>query len=333
MQRIRLRKLSGFLRETFGRKVHKVGLWGGFSCPNRDGALGSDGCSFCNPLASRPVSWREGMSVRRQLEKGCRYVADRYGVSAFLPYFQDYTTTYGDPSELLGLLSGVLRYPGVVGVSLCTRPDCLPDQVLDCLQELSEKTFIWVEVGVQTLDDALLRDMNRCHTAEQSLTALNRLHDRGIMSAAHMILGYPGQTMETVLKDARLLSGSGTAGVKLQNFHVVRDTPMESRYRRGEFVPQGMEEYADMAIGFLEYTHPGAVVLRLSGQAPADMTASPSWSLEKSLIIRTIEAGMEERDTWQGKRLGFPMEALHELPPAAGHVGGTGTIAVTPPPE
>ncbi|MBN2607908.1 MAG: TIGR01212 family radical SAM protein [Candidatus Fermentibacteraceae bacterium] len=333
MQRLRLRKLSGFLTDTFGRKVHKVGLVGGFSCPNRDGTLGRNGCSFCNPAASRPAGRREGMSVHRQLEEGCRYIAGRYGVSAFLPYFQDYTTTYGDPSELKELLSSVLRHPGVVGVSLCTRPDCLPDSVLDVLQELSGRTFIWVELGIQTLDDDLLRDMNRCHTAEQSLAALQRLHRRGIMSAAHMILGYPGQTMETVLEDAMLLSASGTAGIKLQNFHVVRDTPMESRFRRGEFIPQGMEEYADMAIGFLELTDPGAVVLRLSGQAPADMTVAPSWSLEKSLIIRTIEAGMEERDTWQGKRLGFPVEALEEIPPAAGHVGEAETIAVTPPPE
>lgn len=329
MEDVRIRKLNAFFRDTFGRKVHKVGLRGGFSCPNRDGTFSTGGCSFCNPHSSRPATFRTGADVLRQLEEGSRYIAGRYGVSAFLPYFQDYTTTYGDVSTLRRLYSSVLSHPGVVGLSLCTRPDCLSGPVMELLEELSRKTFLWVELGVQTSDERLLLDMNRCHGAKESGDAFRLLHRRGILTGAHMILGYPGSSGRTVMDDAEFLRECGTAGVKLQNFHVVRDTAMESRYRNGEFRTMDMREYVDSVILFLEHTHPGVVIMRLSGQAPADLTVSPRWSLDKSSILKAIRDEMELRDSWQGKALGHSRDALRE-PPIAADLGSVGTIAGTP---
>lgn len=322
MKKVRFRKFSRFLMETFGRKVHKVGLWGGFSCPNRDGTLGVDGCSFCNPDSSRPASLRQGMSVEQQLRAGCSYVAGRYGVTAFLPYFQDYTATYGDPSRLLDLFSGVLSYPGVVGISLCTRPDCLGGSVLDMLETLAAKTFLWVEVGIQTFDDRILTNMNRCHSSKDSITALEDLRSRGIRSAAHMILGYPGCTADTAARDARLLGECGTDGVKLQNFHVVRGTAMEKRFEEGAFTALELDDYAWMAVRFLENTHPDTVVLRTSGQAPARLTVAPLWSLDRNGISAAISRLLESRDTWQGRELGFPRECLDSPAPACGSSEG-----------
>lgn len=325
----RLRNLNGFFRNTFGRKVYKVGLWGGFSCPNRDGTFSTGGCSFCNPLSSRPASFRNGADVLQQLEEGCRYIAERYGVSAFLPYFQDYTTTYCDVSRLRRLYTTVLSHPGVVGLSLCTRPDCLPGPVMDLLVELSRRTFLWVELGVQTSDERLLRDMNRCHGAKESEAAFQRLQRRGIRTGAHMILGYPGSSERTVLDDAAFLRACGAAGIKLQNFHVVQGTAMENRYRSGEFRLMRMREYVDSVILFLEHTHPGAVIMRLTGQAPAELTVGPRWSLDKSGILRAIREEMELRDSWQGKALGHSRDALREPSIAAVRRSG-GTIAGTP---
>lgn len=313
----RMRKLNAFFRQTFGRKVYKVGLRGGFSCPNRDGTFSTGGCSFCNPLSSRQASFRTGVDVLQQLEDGCRYVAGRYGVSAFLPYFQDYTATYGDVSRLRRLYTSILSHPGVVGLSLCTRPDCLPGAVMELLEELSRRTFLWVELGVQTSDERLLQDMNRCHGARESGEAFRRLHRRGILTGAHMILGYPGSSEQTVVDDAAFLRECGAAGIKLQNFHVVRDTAMEKRYRSGEFRTMDMREYVDSVILFLEHTHPGVVIMRLSGQAPADLTVAPRWSLDKSGILRAIREEMELRNSWQGKALGHSRDALSESPIAA----------------
>mgnify|MGYP002394798115 FL=1 len=333
MRRSRIRNLSGFLRETFGSGVHKVGLWGGFSCPNRDGTLSSEGCSFCNPSSSRPASFAPGMDICTQLKKGCEFVYGRFGVTRFLPYFQDYTVTYGDPEKLLQTCSGVLEYPGVVGISLCTRPDCLGERVLDALEELAERTLLWVEVGVQTFDDALLRDMNRCHTAEDSLRAFESLHERKILSAAHMILGYPGSTTGTAVEDAEKLRGTGTAGVKLQNFHVVRGTEMAERFRRGEFSELTLGSYVGTAVRFIEHTDPGAVILRMTGHAPADMTVAPGWSVRKGLALEAIWKEMESRDTWQGKGLGAKEDFLGSPPIAAGYLKPPETIAGTTPPE
>ncbi len=288
MEDKRIRNLNSFFRHVFGRKVHKVGLWGGFSCPNRDGTLSSEGCTFCNPLSSHPKSFVEGKSITQQLTDGCRYITWRFNVNTFFPYFQDYTTTYGDPAELDALYSEALSYPGVVGLSLCTRPDCLEEPILGYLEDLSRQTFLWVEVGVQTSDDRILREMNRCHTSLDTVNAFNALHARKVFSAAHMIIGYPGSSRETVLADAAFIRETGADGVKLQNLHVVKDTLIEKQFAAGEFELMAMDEYIDMVILFLEHTEPGVVILRLTGEAPDNLTVAPQWSLHKMTILNRI---------------------------------------------
>ncbi|MCK5115912.1 MAG: TIGR01212 family radical SAM protein [Candidatus Aegiribacteria sp.] len=312
MEDTRIRNLNSFFRQVFGRKIYKVGLWGGFSCPNRDGTLSSNGCTFCNPLSSHPKSFVEGKSITQQLTDGCRYITWRFSVNSFISYFQDYTTTYGDLLELDALYSEALSYPGVVGLSLCTRPDCLPESVLDYLEDLSRRTFLWLEVGVQTSDDGILRDMNRCHTSLDTVNSFRALHERNIFSAAHMIIGYPGSTRETVLADAAFIRNTGTDGVKLQNLHIVRNTTIESRFSADEFELISMDEYINMVILFLEHTEPDVVILRLTGEAPDKLTVAPQWSLHKMTILNEIHGEMKERDTWQGKALGFSKSTIRE---------------------
>ncbi|MEN8208211.1 MAG: TIGR01212 family radical SAM protein [Candidatus Fermentibacteria bacterium] len=312
MDDARIRNLNSFFRHLFGRKVYKVGLWGGFSCPNRDGTLSSEGCTFCNPISCHPKSFAEGQSITGQLSDGCRYITWRFNVNSFIAYFQDYTTTYGDLSRLDALYSEALSYPGVIGLSLCTRPDCLEKSVLDYLEDLSRRTFLWVEVGVQTSDDSILRDMNRCHTSLDTVNAFENLHARNIFSAAHMIIGYPGSTRETVLADAATVRKIGADGVKLQNLHILKDTPIEKRFAAGEFELLSIDSYIDMVILFLEHTEPDVVILRLTGEAPDTFTVAPQWSLHKMHILNSIHGEMIERNTWQGKALGFTRSAVEE---------------------
>ncbi len=314
MEDKRIRNLNSFFRHIFGRKVKKVCLWGGFTCPNRDGTFSSRGCTFCNPLSSRPKTYEEGKSIVQQMENGCRYISRRYNVNSFLPYFQDYTTTYGDPNELDSLCTEALSYPGTVGLSLCTRPDCLEESMLDYLEKLSGETFLWVEIGVQTSDDRILKDMNRRHTSLDTMNAFKALHARRIFSAAHMIIGYPGSSVETVLADAEFVRKTGTNGVKLQNLHVVKNTVIANRFAAGEFELMTMEDYADMVILFLEHTEPRVVILRLTGEAPEELTVAPEWSLHKMIVLNRIHGEMQRRDTWQGKALGFNRSSLNSPP-------------------
>ncbi len=312
MEDKRIRNLNSFFRDVFGQKICKVGLWGGFTCPNRDGAFSREGCTFCNPLSSHPKSYEEGKSITQQLKDGCRYIKWRFNVNSFLPYFQDYTATYGDLVELDTLYSEALAYPGVVGLALCTRPDCLPEPILDYLENLSRRTFLWVEVGVQTSDDRILRDMNRCHTSLDTVNSFRALNERNIFTAAHMIIGYPGSSRETVLADAAFIRKIGANGVKLQNLHIVKNTTIESRFSADEFELISMDEYIDMVILFLEHTEPDVVILRLTGEAPDKLTVAPQWSLHKMTILNEIHGEMKERDTWQGKALGFSKLTIKE---------------------
>ena len=295
------RDLNGYLREIFGRKVYKVGLVGGFTCPNRDGALGAGGCAFCNPLSSLPLNYRPGMSLREQLEAGTAYIRRRHGAEAFLAYFQDCTTTYGPPETLEVLYREALGFPGVVGLCLCTRPDSLHRPVLNMLQEISRANFLWVELGVQSGSDGTLARMNRRHDTETVRRAFRELHRRGIRTGAHVILGYPGETREEALSTADLVNQVGTAGVKIQNLHVVRDTLLEKSYSKGEFEPVSLDRYAELAVDFLERLNPDTVILRLTGEAPEDLTVAPRWSVNKMAVLNRIRAELSRRETYQGR--------------------------------
>jgi hypothetical protein len=312
MEKKRYRNLNGFLRDLFGEKVYKVGLYGGFTCPNRDGTAGVGGCTFCNPASSRPVKYRDGMTIEQQLDEGCRYISRRHGASKFIAYFQDYSTTYGSPGALGKIYRKALSHPEIVGLSLCTRPDCLDDDVLDLLKDISRETFLWVEVGVQSASETLLTAMNRCHTHADSVTSFKRLRERNIHSSAHVILGYPGETREDRIDTAIFVNDSGALGVKVQNLHVVTGSPLEAVYRRGEFDVMEFEQYVEYACDFIEHISPRVVIQRLTGEAPAELTVSPEWSLRKMMVLERFRNSLSERDRWQGKALGFPVSTLEQ---------------------
>lgn len=306
----RYRKVNRFLREAFGERVYRVGLRGGFTCPNRDGSLGEGGCVFCNPASNEPLGYEPGMSVTEQLEWGIEYVRERHGNEKFIAFFSDYTATYAELDRLERLYREAIAHPGVVGLALSTRPDCLSPEILDLLQRIARDTFLWVELGVQSARDSSLELIRRHHTVADSRRAIAALRERGIAVSAHVILGLPGETGEEMDATARFLAESGVHGVKIHNLHVVEGTSLAETYRRGEHRPLELAEYAGLAARFLERIPPWVVIQRISGEAPRRITVAPAWSVNKLAVMNAVEDELERRDTWQGKALGHGREDL-----------------------
>ena len=250
----RYRKLNPFLRSVFGEKVYRIGLCGGFTCPNRDGAKGRGGCIYCNPASSEPVNYVAGMPLSQQLAEGVQYIRWRHGARKFIAFFEDYTTTYADFDRLESLYREAMAFPGVVGLALSTRPDCLSGTILDLLELAAQETFLWVELGIQSGHEKSLRVVNRCHTVEDSRRAAGALRDRGIAVSGHVILGLPGETAADMIDTARFLAEIGVQGVKIHNLHVVRGTRLADMHDRGEYEPLELDEYVEYAC--LLYTSP-----------------------------------------------------------------------------
>lgn len=300
----RYRKLNTYLKQRFGERVYRVGLCGGFTCPNRDGTLGWGGCTFCNPESSRPRGHVPGTPVTRQLEAGIRYVGRRHRAERFIAYFSDYTATHAPTEVLRGLYEPPASDPRVVGLAVGTRPDCLDAAVLDLFEELAQRTWLTVELGVQTARDETLARVRRGHTAADSRRAIRELHLRGISATAHVILGLPGETLEDGLETARFLRELGVEGVKIHGLHVVDGTELADEYRRGQLSVLSLNEYVAMTVAFLEHMPSRTVVHRLTGEAPRRLTLAPQWSVNKLAVVNAIEQRLEELDTWQGRSLG-----------------------------
>ena len=313
MNKNRYYSLNAFFRSIFGEKVYKVSIAGGFTCPTRDGRIGKGGCSFCNPAGSEPKHYKEGMTITKQLELATEYVRERHETDQYLAYFQDYTTTYKDAGSLEKMYREALDFPGIKGLSLCTRPDSISEEALDLLEDLSKETFLWVELGVQSGCDKTLLRMNRGHTVYDSEKAFDNLHSRGIRTAAHVILGYPGESRDEMLSTVKLVNNSGTAGVKLQNLHVIKDTRLQKQYDMGEFELMSRSEYAALAADFIERIRPDIVIQRVTGEAPPRMLVAPEWAINKLAVMNRVKRELMYRDSWQGKQLGFSIEDIPSI--------------------
>jgi len=306
----RYRKVNTWLRETFGRKVYRMGLCGDFTCPNRDGTLDDGGCIFCNPASSEPLGYGPGMPLREQLEKGVEYIRRRHGVDRFIAFFSDYTTTYADVGRLESMYREALSWPGVVGLAVSTRPDCLAPEVLDLLEAVARETFLWVELGIQSARDESLKLIRRCHSVEDSRRAIAELRARNLVVSGHVILGLPGESLDDMLATARFLAECDVHGAKIHNLHVVQDTELAEMYRRDEYETLELDGYVDLAVRFLEHLPPSVIIQRVSGEAPRRLTVAPEWSVNKLAVVNAVEHELARRDTWQGKELGRSLDEL-----------------------
>lgn len=297
----RYRRLGPYLRQRFGRAVHKVSLRAGFGCPNRDGRLGDAGCLFCSPRALVPRGQAARGSIERQLGAGLANVQRRYGPCAAVAYFQEGSATDAPVERLRGLYTAALDHPEVVALSVGTRPDCLPDDALDLLAELAVRKPVWLELGLQTANDRILQELNRGHDVATFASAVRRARARGLEVVAHVILDLPGETEPDRIATAACLNSLGIQGVKVHNLHVLADTPLAQIHRAGRLRLASLADYADMAAGFLQRLRSEPVIHRLSGEGPADLMVAPDWGRQKQRIREAIEAALAARGGWQGQ--------------------------------
>jgi hypothetical protein len=296
----RVNTFGQHLLHRYGRRVHKVAIHAGFTCPNRDGSKGRGGCSFCNNVSFSPNA-RQAPSVAEQIESGRRVLRKRTGAERYLAYFQAYTNTYGDVERLGGLYREALSEPDVLGLSVGTRPDCVPDAVLDLLAELrAEGHEIWLELGLQSAFDETLARVNRGHGFADYRRAVRAARLRGLPVCTHLIIGLPGEGREAALQSLARVLDLGTDGLKLHPLHVVSHTLLAHDWRRGGYRPLGMDEYIGIAADLIERTPEPVLYHRLTGTASRDVLLAPGWCAKKWAVLNGIEQELARRGSRQG---------------------------------
>jgi radical SAM protein (TIGR01212 family) len=290
-----------FIRERFGENVKKIPIDAGFTCPNRDGALGTGGCIFCSRRGSGDTAGSSDRTVEQQISEGMAYHKKRYGIRKYIAYFQAFTGTYADPGYLRSLYGRVSQIDGIVGIAIATRPDCLAPEILDIISDLSHKKYVWVELGLQTMHERTAELINRKYPLWRFEEALEGLRTRGIDAVCHIILGLPGESREDMVQTARYVSGSGVRGIKIHLLHVLEGTALADMYRDGRYEPLSREDYVEAVADCLEVLSPDIAVHRLTGDGPRDILLAPLWSLDKIGVLHDIDRELRWRNTWQGK--------------------------------
>lgn len=290
------------LAQRFQHRVQKVSLDAGFTCPNVDGTVAKGGCTFCDNRSFSPSRRLPRAGILGQIDQSIVRMRNRYkNCEHFLAYFQPATNTYAPVERLRGLYKEALSHPQVVGLAIGTRSDCVPNEVLDLLEELAARTYVSVEYGMQTMHDRSLDWMNRGHHHDSFLDAVERSKNRGFEICAHVMLGLPGESHDDMLATARELARVNIDAVKIHNLYCVKNTRLAEQVAAGEVTLMGHDDYVRTVVDFLELLPPTMVVERISGDAPPDYFIGPSWCLDKAAVKRAIEAEFLRRDTWQGK--------------------------------
>jgi radical SAM protein (TIGR01212 family) len=338
----RYRSLRSYLQSRYPHPVRKISIDAGFTCPNRNGTLGEGGCTYCRnesfvpgptdetrpERATHPDGKSEEMSspdathvssgriqfsgptesISSQIERGQEKLRKRLGVEHAVAYFQAYTNTYAPVDVLKSLYDEAVSVPGIVGLSIGTRPDCVSDEVMALLECYVRDDFeVWLEIGLQSAHDRTLQEINRGHGVAEFLDAVTRAKKHRLRVCAHVILGLPNETREEMIETAKVLTMAGIDGVKIHPLHVVRGTVLEETYEMGEYTPLELEEYVSLVCEFLERLSPDIVVHRLTGEAQGDTLVAPFWCKAKSSVLEAIDRELDERDSYQGKFSAFPI--------------------------
>ncbi|WP_010663607.1 TIGR01212 family radical SAM protein [Marinilabilia salmonicolor] len=294
---------SNFLRNKFNNRVQKLSLNVGFTCPNRDGSRGTGGCTFCNNNTFNPDYCEPGMSITNQLNTGISFFRDRYPEQLYLAYFQAYTNTYGPLDQLEQMYEEALKHPGIVGLVVGTRPDCLPDELIEYFMKLQKDYYVVVELGIESTNEETLKIVNRGHTFEETREAILKLNEAGLPIGGHLIMGLPGESNEVMLSHADVLSGLPLNYLKLHQLQYVKGSALGKKFQSN---PDGYrvldpDEYIEIVIDFLERLNPSIVVERLASQAPYNLLLAPRWGLKNFQVVEIVRKRMLARNTWQGR--------------------------------
>jgi uncharacterized protein len=299
MTEVHYRSLSSWLKEKFGEPVRKISVDAGLGCPNR---VRSQGCIYCNPQGSGTGALKQGLSISDQVARGIYYLSKRYGCRKFIAYFQSFTNTYAPVEVLRKLYTDALSRPEVIGLAVGTRPDCVPDEVLDLIAEVSQERLVWMEYGLQSVHGCTLELINRGHTSDAFFDAVQRTNSRGLLTVAHIILGLPGESPEDMLVTASAVGESGAKGIKLHPLYVIKGTPLEEMYVNASCRPLTEEEALDITIKVLELLPPEMVIHRLTSDPHPEELIAPMWMLNKKAVRVRLEQAMRERNVKQGSK-------------------------------
>lgn len=291
-----------YLKKRFGGKVSRISLNGGFTCPNIDGTVGTGGCIYCSPAGSGEFAGDPAIPIREQFAQGAALMGQKWDTQMHIAYFQARTNTYAPVPVLRRLYEEALSCPGVVGLSIATRPDCLPDETCDLLAELSRRTYLTVELGLQTIHDKTGRLINRCHTYEQFLEGYRKLRQRGILVGAHLINGLPGETPEMMAESVKALAQLDLHLMKLHLLYITEGTPLAALWRAGKVRSLEPEEYTRIVCDQIELIPSRIVLGRITGDGAPDTLLAPQWSRKKLCVLNSVDQELARRGSYQGFR-------------------------------
>ena len=296
-------EFGAYLRGIFGCKVQKITIDAGFTCPNRDGKVGRGGCTYCNNRTFNPAYCHRHLPVKEQMLEGISFFAHKYPEMRYLAYFQAYTNTYDSLENLKSRYENALDVDGCVGIVIGTRPDCMPDELLDYLAELQKRTFVLVEYGIESTDDSTLLRINRGHDYACAVDAVERTAARGIPVGAHIILGLPGENREMLMEQAVILSQLPLTTLKLHQLQLIRGTRMAEEYMESmeDFSLFALDDYLETVIDYMERLRPDIVLERFASQSPKELLIAPDWGVKNHELVDKVKRRMRERNTWQGR--------------------------------
>jgi len=294
-----------YFRKLFGRRVQKVSVDAGLTCPNRDGTVGTGGCTFCNNNAFNPAYCHTSLTVRQQLEEGIRFHRVRYRrAQQYLAYLQTYSNTYAPLSSLKKLYEESLSVEGIIGIIIATRPDCVDNEKLDYIKSLAEKYYIALEYGIESVRDTTLLRVNRGHTFNQAKNALQATRAHGIHTGAHFIIGLPGENRKTMLEDISLIADLPLDTIKFHQLQIFKDTILAKEFEQepGTFYLPDIDEYLELMLQITERLSPSIVIERIAAEVPPRFLQNKGWGLIRyDEVQRRFERLLEEKDTWQGR--------------------------------
>lgn len=292
--------LNYFLRQKFGCKVFKISLDAGFSCPNRDGTISKGGCVFCSERGSGDFAGNRQFSIKQQFESIKEVMSKKWKEGKYIAYFQAYTNTYAHVDVLKEKYEEAINEEGVVALAIATRPDCLGEDVLNLLEELSKRVYLWVELGLQTSNEDTAKKINRGYNLSTFEKAIENLRKRNIDVVTHIIFGLPGETKSDMLNTVNYVAKQDVQGVKFHLLHLMKNTPLVEFYDREELKFLSQEEYIDIICSSISIIPQNIVIHRLTGDAPRSLLIGPQWSLKKWEILNAIDSGLEKRGIYQG---------------------------------
>ena len=295
------KEFGTWLQAELGCKAQKLSVDAGLTCPNRDGTLGRGGCTFCDNRTFNPAYCRQGGSITDQLEAGKRFFSRKYPTMKYLAYFQSYSNSYGTLSHLKDLYEEALRVPDVVGLVIGTRPDCMPDALLEYLEELNRRTFLLVEYGVESANEETLVRVNRGHTFAQARECIIRTAQRGIRVGVHMILGFPWETRSELIRQAQLIASLPITTLKLHQLQVIKGTQLAREYELHPWPLPTAEEYVDLVLEYISHLPPSLVLERFVSQSPPEYVIAPRWGLKNHEFATLVKKAIQKRSTQLGQ--------------------------------